>query len=114
MSFSYKILILDDDKLVTSSLKSLFLLEDFTDVVFFNSAKEALEYLKDNDECFVYLSSCIGKSELPSACIKTVKNGTVTESQFQCALTPKEMIDLFKLKEPNYTRLCLSGISGVI
>ena len=48
MSFSYKILILDDDKLVTSSLKSLFLLEDFTDVVFFNSAKEALEYLKDN------------------------------------------------------------------
>ena len=48
MSFSYKILILDDDKLVTSSLKSLFLLEDFTDVVFFNSAKEALEYLKEN------------------------------------------------------------------
>ena len=37
----------------------------------------ALESLKDNDECFVYLSSCIGKSELPSACIKTVKNGII-------------------------------------
>lgn len=48
MSFSYKILILDDDNLVTSSLKSLFLLEDFNDVVFFNSAKEALSYLKEN------------------------------------------------------------------
>ena len=48
MSFAYKILILDDDNLVTSSLKSLFLLEDFTDVVFFNSAKEALTYLAEN------------------------------------------------------------------
>lgn len=48
MSFAYKILILDDDNLVTSSLKSLFMLEDFTDVVLFNSAKEALNYLKEN------------------------------------------------------------------
>ena len=48
MQFSYKVLILDDDKLVTSSLKSLFLMENFSDVVFFNSPNEALEYLKNN------------------------------------------------------------------
>lgn len=32
--------------------------------------KLALRYLEDNDECFVYLSSCIGKSELPSLKLK--------------------------------------------
>lgn len=49
MSYPYKILILDDDKLVTSSLKSLLLIEGFNDVVYYNSPKEALEYLKNND-----------------------------------------------------------------
>lgn len=48
MQLSYKILILDDDVLVTSSLKSLFLLEGFSDVVFFNSPVSAVEYLKNN------------------------------------------------------------------
>lgn len=48
MHASYRILVLDDDKLVTSSLKSLFMLEDFTDVAIFNSANEALEFLKKN------------------------------------------------------------------
>lgn len=48
MQLSYKILILDDDVLVTSSLKSLFLLEGFSDVVFFNSPVSAAEYLKNN------------------------------------------------------------------
>ena len=48
MQFSYKLLILDDDKLVTSSLKSLFILEGFSDVVYFNDPFEAVEYLKDN------------------------------------------------------------------
>ncbi len=48
MQFSYRLLILDDDKLVTSSLKSLFLLEGFSDVVYFNEPKEALLYLKEN------------------------------------------------------------------
>lgn len=45
---SHKILVLDDDKLVTSSLKSLLMLEEFSDVVFFNSPCEALDYLKSN------------------------------------------------------------------
>lgn len=48
MQFSCRLLILDDDKLVTSSLKSLFILEGFSDVVYFNDPKEALSYLKDN------------------------------------------------------------------
>ena len=38
----------------------------------FYARKLSLEYLQDNDECFVYLSSCISRSELPSAVMKTV------------------------------------------
>ena len=49
MQFAYKILILDDDKLVTSSLKSLLMLEGFTDVVLFNNPTEAVDYLKKNE-----------------------------------------------------------------
>ena len=48
MSFPYKILILDDDKLVTSSLKSLLTIEGFTDVAFFNSPLEAITFLEKN------------------------------------------------------------------
>lgn len=48
MQFSYKILVLDDDKLVTSSLKSLLFIEGFSDVAFFNNPSDALLYLKDN------------------------------------------------------------------
>ena len=35
----------------------------------------ACQYLGNNDECFVYLSSCIGHSKMPSCMIKTLKNG---------------------------------------
>ena len=48
MQFAYKILILDDDNLVTSSLKSLLMLEGFTDVALFNNPNEAVDYLKNN------------------------------------------------------------------
>ncbi|MBQ9246776.1 response regulator [bacterium] len=48
MQFPYKILILDDDKLVTASLKSLLMLEGFIDVVLYNNPNEAVEYLKNN------------------------------------------------------------------
>lgn len=41
-----KILILDDEKIVTSTLKTLLVLEGFTDVNLFNSPEEALEFLK--------------------------------------------------------------------
>lgn len=43
-----KILILDDDKIVTTTLKTLLTLEDFTDVNLFNVPAEALEFLKTN------------------------------------------------------------------
>lgn len=49
MHAAYKILVLDDDKLVTSSLKSLFLIENLEDAVYFNSPDEALDYLKNNE-----------------------------------------------------------------
>lgn len=49
MHAAYKVLVLDDDKLVTSSLKSLFLIEGFEDVVYFNSPIDALDYLKTNE-----------------------------------------------------------------
>ncbi len=48
MQFSHKILVVDDDNLVTSSLKSLLALEGFSDVVFFNEPLLALDYLKNN------------------------------------------------------------------
>lgn len=43
---SSKIVIVDDDKIVTSTLKTLFKLEGFTDAHYFNDPKEALEFLK--------------------------------------------------------------------
>ncbi len=55
MQFSYKILVLDDDKLVTSSLKSLLMLEGFINTVFFNNPVEAVKYL-ENNSCDVIIS----------------------------------------------------------
>lgn len=43
---SASILVVDDDKIVTSSLKTLFKIEGFFNAQFFNDPKEALEYLK--------------------------------------------------------------------
>lgn len=48
MQLSGKVLVLDDDSLVTSSLKSLLMLEGFTDVVYFNNPFDALNFLKEN------------------------------------------------------------------
>ena len=41
-----KIVVLDDDKIVTSALKTLFRMEGFTDAHYFNDPIEALEFLK--------------------------------------------------------------------
>lgn len=41
-----KIVIVDDDKIVTSTLKTLFKLEGFTDAHYFNDPNEAVEFLK--------------------------------------------------------------------
>lgn len=41
-----KIVVVDDDKIVTSTLKTLFNLEGFTNARYFNDPKEAVEFLK--------------------------------------------------------------------
>ncbi len=72
----------------------------------------AIQNLKDNDKCFVYLSSCIGQSKLPSAVIKTIKNGCEKYHPFNCDKNPKELIHFLGLDKPIYTKLCQAGISG--
>jgi PAS domain S-box-containing protein len=52
-----KILILDDEKMVTSTLKTLLSLEGFTDTHFFNIPKEAVEFLRDNQPDLI-ISDC--------------------------------------------------------
>lgn len=71
----------------------------------------AVKNLADNDECFVYLSSCIGKSELPSALIKTIKNGIAENKSFVCEQKPSELIKFFGLKRPIYAKLCRQGLT---
>lgn len=72
--------------------------------------KLAIENLKDNDECFVYLSSCIGKSNLPSAEIKIIKNGTSTTKALNINLTPCQIIEKLGLLNPVYAKLCKDGL----
>ena len=43
-----KIVVVDDEKIVTSAFKTLLMVEGFKDAVFFNNPKEALEYLENN------------------------------------------------------------------
>ncbi len=71
--------------------------------------KLAKEYLKDNDECFVYLSSCIGKAELPSAMVKTVKNGIFQLTPIEVNLKPSQIIDTLHLRRPIFANLCATG-----
>lgn len=73
----------------------------------------ACENLANNDECFVYLSSCIGRSELPSGLIKTIKNGVVSSRNIKCDKKPSELIHELGLDKPIYTDLCRTGISGI-
>ena len=75
----------------------------------FYARKLALEYLQDNDECFVYLSSCIGRSELPSTIVKTVKHGVATEHSLQINKKPSEIITELGLNKPVFARLCRKG-----
>ena len=73
----------------------------------------ACENLADNDECFVYLSSCIGRAELPSGLIKTIKNGIVSVHDLWCSQTPSALIKAYGLDKPIYAELCKKGISGI-
>lgn len=43
-----KIVVVDDERIVTSAFKTLLKVEGFSDAHFFNSPKDALNYLKDN------------------------------------------------------------------
>ena len=43
-----KIVVVDDERIVTSAFKTLLKVEGFSDAHFFNSPKDALDYLKDN------------------------------------------------------------------
>ena len=72
--------------------------------------KLAKQYLKDNDECFVYLSSCIGKAELPSAAVKTIKNGSVSMQNIKINLKPSEIILDLGLNKPVFAKLCKNGL----
>lgn len=72
--------------------------------------KLAKQYLADNDECFVYLSSCIGKAELPSAALKTIKNGLVSMQNIKINLKPSEIIDELGLNQPVFANLCKNGL----
>jgi len=72
--------------------------------------KLAIKYLKGNDKCFVYLSSCIGKSELPSAVVKTIKNGKEKTENICPNCSPKVVIEELKLNRPIYKKLCKNGL----
>ena len=73
----------------------------------------ACENLADNDECFVYLSSCIGRAELPSGLIKTIKNGIVSYRDLWCNQKPSNLIKAYGLDKPIYAKLCDKSISGI-
>src|SRR5574344_17059 len=70
----------------------------------------ALQYLEDNDECFVYLSSCIGRSTLPSAEVVTVKGGVSTATSLEIKQTPVELIESFDLTKPIFAKMCYNEI----
>lgn len=72
--------------------------------------KLAVDNLQDNDEAFVYLSSCIGKSELPSAELKTIKNGKISVMPLAGDFSPAEVITSLKLNTPCFAKLCRDGI----
>lgn len=71
----------------------------------------ALQYLEDNDECFVYLSSCIGKAELPSATVKTIKDGVTTSTTIEFNKKPFELVEELDLNKPIFAKLCRNGIA---
>lgn len=71
----------------------------------------ALQYLEDNDECFVYLSSCIGQAKLPSATVKTIKDGVITTTTIEFNKKPFELVEELDLNKPIFAKLCRNGIA---
>ena len=72
--------------------------------------KLALKHLKDNEACFVYLSSCIGRADLPSAVVKTVKNGVTSFFPLCVTATPTDLIAELGLNRPIFAQLCKNGL----
>lgn len=72
--------------------------------------KLAVQNLKNNDKCIVYLSSCIGKSELPSAVIKTIKDDIEKTANINPNCSPKCVIEEIKLNRPIFKKLCQKGL----
>lgn len=70
----------------------------------------AMEHLGDNDECFVYLSSCIGRSQLPSAEVVTIKTGVLTSKSLEINASPIELRESLDLTKPLYAKMCREGI----
>lgn len=75
--------------------------------------KLALENLNDNDECFVYLSSCIGRCDLPSAEIKLIKDGIIETHALNIKLKPQEIIEKLGLNKPIFAELCRNGLMSM-
>ena len=75
--------------------------------------KLAVQNLKDNDEVFVYLSSCIGRSELPSAILKTVKDGKISWQNLEGDFSPQTVIKELELDKPVFADLCRKGITAL-
>ena len=72
--------------------------------------KLAMEHLADNDECYVYLSSCIGQSKLPSAEIKFVKDRVERWEKIDVQELPSETIQKLRLNTPIFKSLCRASV----
>ncbi len=70
----------------------------------------AMEKLGDNEACFVYLSSCIGRAKLPSATFRVIKGGVGVTGDLNIDLTPVEIREQLDLTKPIYASLCRNGI----
>lgn len=70
----------------------------------------AVENLANNDEVWVYLSSCIGQADLPSAVLKCRKDSIVTEKNIKVESRPSVLIEKLGLNKPIYTKLCRNGL----
>lgn len=75
--------------------------------------KLAVENLGDNDEVWVYLSSCIGKYDLPSAVLKCRKGGKFAERNLQIDARPSVIIPKLGLNKPVYADLCRRGLTAL-
>ena len=72
--------------------------------------KLAVENLGDAQECWVYLSSCIGRSTLPSAVVVRKDDKGLSYSNIEVG-KPSEIIKELGLKKPIFANLCSTGIT---